>query len=595
MVTRSPALIQRLVQVAATAAAAGHGRKEAVYAAACAELGMSRPTLMRALSDVAVRGDRKRRVDAGQVSLTREDAILISAMLMESLRKNGKRILSVAQAVDILRRNNEVKAEFLDPASSEVRQLSASAIARGLRTHGMHPDQLLRPAPAVEMQSLHPNHVWQIDASLCVLYYLKAGSDRESGLQVMRSSVFYKNKPANLKRIENDRVWRYVVTDHYSGAVWVHYVFGAESALNISESFIAAIQPSGDERRPVHGVPRIVMMDMGSANTSAVFLNLLKRLQVEPIAHAPENARATGQVEKAQDLVERSFESGLRFQPVATLDELNAQAAVWMTWFNGTQRHTRHGHTRYAMWATIRDEQLRLAPSVEMCRLLLTHQPESRKVNDRLRVEFGGQGREWDVSGIPRVMVGEKVMVTWNPYRDDEVYVVDADADGHEVLHPARLVERNAAGFAVTANVIGEDYKRPADTVADQHRKEVERAAMDAATLEEAEAKRKAKALPFGGRIDPHRGLEEQTASTAYIPRQGTALETTARISAAPERVLARFELARALVDLGVEMTPERNAQVAAWYPDGVPESQLEDLKRRLTTRATLRVVGGGN
>jgi hypothetical protein len=178
----------------------------------------------------------------------------------------------------------------------------------------------------------------------------------------MRSSVFYKNKPANLKRIENDRVWRYVVTDHYSGAVWVHYVFGAESALNISESFIAAIQPSGDERRPVHGVPRIVMMDMGSANTSAVFLNLLKRLQVEPIAHAPENARATGQVEKAQDLVERSFESGLRFQPVASLDELNAQAAVWMTWFNGTQRHTRHGHTRYAMWATIRDEQLRLAP-----------------------------------------------------------------------------------------------------------------------------------------------------------------------------------------------------------------------------------------
>jgi hypothetical protein len=401
MVTRSPALIQRLVQVAADAAAAGHGRKEAVYAAACAELGMSRPTLMRALSDVAVRGDRKRRVDAGQVSLTRDDAILISAMLMESLRKNGKRILSVAQAVDILRRNGEVKAEFLDPASGEVRPLSASAIARGLRTHGMHPDQLLRPAPAVEMQSLHPNHVWQIDASLCVLYYLKTGADRESGLQVMRSSVFYKNKPANLKRIENDRVWRYVVTDHYSGAVWVHYVFGAESALNISESFIAAIQPSGDERRPVHGVPRIVMMDMGSANTSAVFLNLLKRLQVEPIAHAPENARATGQVEKAQDLVERSFESGLRFQPVASLDELNAQAAVWMTWFNGTQRHTRHGHTRYAMWATIRDEQLRLAPSVEMCRLLLTHQPESRKVNDRLRVEFGGQGREWDVSGIP--------------------------------------------------------------------------------------------------------------------------------------------------------------------------------------------------
>ena len=44
---------------------AGYGRKEVVYAAVCAELGMSRSMLMRVLSDVAVRGDRKCWVDAG--------------------------------------------------------------------------------------------------------------------------------------------------------------------------------------------------------------------------------------------------------------------------------------------------------------------------------------------------------------------------------------------------------------------------------------------------------------------------------------------------------------------------------------------------
>jgi hypothetical protein len=51
MATRSPALIERLVQIAQAAAQAQHGGKEAVYAAACTELGMSRATLLRALKE----------------------------------------------------------------------------------------------------------------------------------------------------------------------------------------------------------------------------------------------------------------------------------------------------------------------------------------------------------------------------------------------------------------------------------------------------------------------------------------------------------------------------------------------------------------
>jgi hypothetical protein len=180
-----------------------------------------------------------------------------------------------------------------------------------------------------------------------------------------------------------------------------------------------------------------------------------------------------------------------------------------------------------------------------------------------------------------------------NPYRDDEIYVVDHDAAGREQLHAAPLVERTDAGFSVTANVIGEEYRRAPRTIADDHRDEVELAATDSATLDEAAAKRKARAPSFGGRIDPTRGLDEATEGTAYMPRRGTALDITTRITAAPERTLARFELARALVDRGVEMTPERHQLVASWHPDGVPESGLDDLVRRLTTRPTLRVVGG--
>lgn len=591
----SPALMQRLVDIGRTAEAAGHGNKEPIYAAACAELGLSRATLLRRIKEVTMKTDRKQRSDAGAVTLGRAEAVLISAMLMESMRKNRKRLMSIGQAVDVLRRNGEVMAARTDAGTGELLPLSDSAIARALRQYGLHPDQLQAPEPCAELRSLHPNHVWQIDASLCVLYYLNSSNPREAGLQIMRQSVFYKNKPANLKRIENDRVWRYLVTDHYSGTIWPHYVLGAESAVNIAEAFIAAIQRKPDARDPMHGVPFILMMDMGSANTSGTFTNLLRRLRVDPLPHAPENARATGQVEKAQDIVERSFEASLRFKPVDGLDAINAASQMWARWFNGTQIHTRHASARYALWQTIREDQLRIAPAVDMCRMLLTHTPELRKVSPKLRVEFGGQGREWDVAKVPGVMVGEKLAITYNPYRDTEVWVVDTDAAGAEQLHAAPLVAKNEAGFAETANVIGEDYRRPAATVADANRQAVELAAMDAQTTAEAEAKRKAKALPFGGRIDPYKGLEEATSGLRYLPRKGTDLATATQLGKPTERLLTRFEAAKELAARGVAMSPERNALVAQWHPEGVPESALDELQRRLTVRNGLRVVGGDN
>lgn len=155
----NPVLTHRLVQVAQSAAAAVSGGKQAVYGAACAELGISPATLHRYLKKVTVKPERKQRSDAGDVSLTREEAIAVSAMLMVSHRKNNKRLMSIGQAVEVLRANGEVRAERIDPATGEVSPLSDSAIARALRSFSLHPDQLNRPAPAVELKSLHPNHV----------------------------------------------------------------------------------------------------------------------------------------------------------------------------------------------------------------------------------------------------------------------------------------------------------------------------------------------------------------------------------------------------------------------------------------------------
>lgn len=584
----NPVIVSRLVQVLQAAQAAPRG-KQAIYAAACAELGMSTSTLYRHLGKITVKPERKKRSDAGEVSLSRDEAVAISAALMVSHRKSNKRLMSIGQAVEVMRANGEVRAERTDPATGEVMPLSDSAIARALRHYGLHPDQLNRPTPAVELKSLHPNHVWQVDASLCVLYYLNARTEAESGLQVMERDKFYKNKPANLKRIEADRVWSYEITCHYSSAIYLQYVMGAESGTNLAECFISAIQQR--EGDPFHGVPFVLMMDMGSANTSGLFTNLARRLQVKTIAHAPGNARATGQVEKARDIIERSFESGLRLRPVRDLAELNAQAQRWARWFNATKVHTRHGKTRYDAWMTISPEQLRVAPPVEVCQALLTETPETRKVTDFLTVSY--KGREFDVRGVPNVMVGEKLHITLNPWVLDAAMVVDQDADGNEVLHSIPLVARDEAGFRADGNVIGEDWKRPADTQLEANRKEVGRFAYDASTDAEAEAKRKAKATPFGGRIDPGKVIDQAPERT-FLPRRGTDLQTTVATHKAPTRVLTGFEAAAELRRMGLEMTREITASLRAWYPDGVPEDQLPELHARLTVRSGLRVVAGG-
>lgn len=587
----NPVIVGRLAQVHQAAQAAPRGGKQAIYAAACAELGMSTATLHRHLGKITVKPERKKRSDAGDVSLTRDEAVAISAALMTSHRKSNKRLMSIGQAVEVMRANREVRAERADPATGELVPLSDSAIARALRHYNLHPDQLNRPTPAVELKSLHPNHVWQVDASLCVLYYLNARTEAESGLQVMERDKFYKNKPANLKRIEADRVWSYEITCHHSSSVYLQYVMGAESGTNLADCFINAIQKR--EGDPFHGVPFVLMMDMGSANTSGLFTNLARRLQVKTIPHAPGNARATGQVEKTRDLIERSFESGLRLRPVRDLAELNAQAQRWARWFNATKVHSRHGKTRSEAWMTITADQLRVAPPVEICQALLTESPETRKVTDFLTVSY--KGREFDVRSVPNVMVGEKLHITLNPWVLDAAMVVDTDADGNEVLHSIPLVVRDDAGFRTDANVIGEDWKRPADTQLEANRKEVDRFAYDAATDAEVEAKRKAKAVPFGGRIDPGKVIDQAPERT-FMPRRGTDLApavTTTR-TAAPERVLNGFEAAAELRRRGLEMTREITANLRAWYPEGVPEGELDALHARLTVRSGLRVVAGG-
>ncbi len=589
-------LTERLVAIALAARQAGQGRKGAIYDAACQELGMSRATLARKIKEVAVMAPRKRRSDAGQSALTFDEAKLISAALMETTRKNDKRLYSIKDAVTMLRANNAIRAEFLDMETGELRPLSESTIHRALRMYGLHPDQLLAPAPVTEMASRHANHVWQIDASLCTLYYLGNGA---KGLQGMEGQVYYKNKPGNLERVSANRVWRYVVTDHASGWVYVEYVLGAESGENLCSVFINAMQERGGADM-MHGCPVMIVTDPGAAMTGALFRNLCRALGISLVINAVGNARAKGQVENANNLVETKFEPGLKLRPVASLDELNTLAKAWRENFNATEIHRRHGQSRSLVWMTIRADQLIKAPPVAVCRELAVAEPESRKVTPKLRVSF--HGREYDVSTVPDVMVHQKVMVTRNPWRDDAAQVVLVGEDGRDVFHVVHEVFKDELGFSEKAAVFGESFKRHADTPAQTALKDIEQLVTGTDSQAAAEATRKAKSLPFGGQFDPYKHIDDTTLPT-YLPRRGTAHDLVApKLELPPLSLVEAAKQIKPKVEAaGSEWTADRFRWLQQRYPSGVPQEQLDTIVAELSgSRAShqkplqlLRAAGG--
>lgn len=578
----SAVLTEKLVAVAQAARCAGYGGKGAIYETACRELGLSYATLQRKLKEVAVTTRRKRRSDAGQSALTREEAELISATLMESARKNDKRLYSIPDAVTALRANNLIRAEQLDMETGEVRLLSESTIHRALRMYGLHPDQLLAPAPVTELASRHPNHVWQIDASLCVLYYLRPSADsKDNGLRVMDHAQFYKNKPRNVARIASDRVWSYEITDHTSGWIYVEYVMGAESGENLCSVLINAMQDRGGADM-MHGVPRILMLDPGSANTAAMTRNLCRSLGIEMEVHKAGSARVTGQVENARNIIERKFETGLKFRPVGSLDELNACAREWRMFFNDSAVHRRHEKTRSAAWMSIRADQLIKAPSIEVCRELAVAAPESRKVSPKLSVSF--RGREYDVSTVLGVMVHEKLMITRNPWRDNAAQVVLIGEDGREVFHVVSEIVKDEFGFRESAAMIGEEFKRHADTPAQTALKKIEQIVTGTDSQVAAEAARKAKALPFGGQFDPYKHITDAELTT-YLPRRGTAHDLVApKVELPPLSLVEAAKQIKPKVEAsGGEWTADRFRWLQQRYPDGVPQEQLDTIVAELT------------
>jgi hypothetical protein len=589
-------------QAARECAEAPWGQTGAIVqrAANVLNLSVQRTTTLisKASRDLGLSESRKRRSDAGQSAISDSDLLLISGTMTHD-RRAGKWMLSCQDAIDMLFEGGKLGL-----------RLSASHVNRLLRERGMHPEQISRPTPSTRMRTEHINAMWQIDASVCVLYKTPKGEL----VLLEEDGVHYKNKLHNYTRVMNDLLVRYVGAEHASGAIGTRFYLGGETtenALDFLMWLMTQRQDVGGQPMPFHGVPYMLYTDQGSAFKSGPFANFCRAMEIDLQHHKPRNSRATGLVENAQNLVERGLESRLRFlDPESiTVARLNALAELWMHAYNGTRKHSRHGMTRYAAWATIGSQHLRLAPSMEIMRALPASMAKTRTVTSDMRVTYAlkGQGsQDYDLRYVPGLSAGDKVFVTVNPFDAPNVRVGVTDRETGEIVwHQVEPTAKGFMGYDASAPVAGKEFKSMPTTPAQQLRQAVDAQAYakdgKAATAAEVEAAQRDKVAPYLGQFDPLADIKAKAASLpTYMQRPGTAHE-----AAAPSVEAARLSVAEACKRIKQALGELYDAGTYAWLTErygaaGVPEDVVKQMisarrDQQNTTPGTtgLRAVGG--
>lgn len=562
---------------------AKHGTKSTLIKEASLFLNCSNDTIYKRLNELGLVKSRKSRSDKNNSKISKEECLKISGMLRSSRRDTDKKLLPMSAAIDILKANGDLSSDVSD-----------AHLGRMLKKYNVHPEQLNRPTPHTPQRSRHPNHVWEFDVSVCVLFYMKGNT----GMNIMPKDEFYKNKPENIERIKKERVLRYLVTDHFSGSFYVEYfVTSGENSETLFHFLMNAFNKHHKED-PFYGVPFIIKLDKGTANMSHMIMNLLGLLGIQVITHEAGNPRAKGQVEKTHDIVECHFEGRLRFVKIDNVIQLNEHAHQWMRSFNSKKIHTRHKKPRYGLWQMIKQDQLRIAPDREVCkRILQVKKPVMRPVNGDLTISFAipGMGSlDYCVKDFELLNVGDKVIVWENPYSTPNVTIEFNNSEGKKNVYEVAPIERDVAGFDVHSPYIAEDYKAKPDTPADTQRKQSNFETYGVLTEKEVKDVRKKGAVAFGGQINPFADTKKDKP-VQYMDRKGhhvtfdaPHIKTTTRLSwtAVGKRIVKQFGLKSAVMKSIGDDFKQR-------FPDGIPKDELPNYMQEVMSERKASIKAG--
>ncbi|CAN2041049.1 Integrase catalytic domain-containing protein [Candidatus Magnetomoraceae bacterium gMMP-15] len=531
---------------------APYGTKENVLKHFMSMTGYSRVTLLRHAKKNGYHSGRKTRRDKGKTKVNKEQIEFVTGLIHLSARKKKGTIMPVGVALEIAEDSGVIKKG----------QISRARMSAILRERNMNAKAINAPDPKIQMRSKHPNHVHIFDASICIQYYLKNGK-----ISLMRENEYYHNKPQNFAKVKTKLI-RYVLADHFSHSIFVKYYNGqGESQEMLYDFLISAWKGGKHEKFPFHGVPFFVLMDKGAANTSKAVLEFLKRLEIDIPDSLPNNPGRQGSAEVLQSIVERNFESKLRFQPATSIQVLNEWAVDWCAYYNGTKKHRRHKKTRTQCWLQITKEQLRELPAEDILHDLFAEPEVERTVSSRYSIDF--RTKEYNIRHIPELVPTKtKVKVVLRPYHFPEVKVIHNDTE--YLVQPIGTV---AGGFREDAAIIGEEHKSMPKSKIQNIKEKAENLAYG--------EDRKKDDVPYKNSLNIF-GNHAEKVKVDFLPRMGTPIETGQEIM---DKEIPIIELLKEINEDYGPIAPEYNRKIREEYGKTITLTEKKKILAELAER----------
>ena len=508
----------------------------------------------------------------------------IAGLVICGDRANGKRPMCIKDAVKRWEANGEGIA---DPETGEITMPSVETISRAMRRYGCHPDQLRVASPSVRMRTEYPNRLWQADASVCVLYRIR-GTGK---IGLMKEESYNEKKPENLIKIRNTRIVRYIVVDHCSGNFYLRYEQAAgEDAKGFLDTLIDAMTDRGPQD-VMHGVPEILYTDPGPGPASSLVTGFCGQMGITPAQHVPGRARATGSVEKCQDIVECKFESRLRFLEVPDVAQLQALADRWRRHFCATAIHTRTKKTRNDVWLSIPAEKLRTVEADVMHSIAAWGEVRCQVKDDftisaDTRTHYGVRRYDLRELGYHGLQVRDSVSVRLNPYKAPSIIAVIEKPDGEKLSFEVPPMQFDGAGFDLGAPAFGEGFKAMPKTRAEKTLETIKKEAYGVQSVEEAEKMRRAGKPAYAG-IDIMADIKE---APIYLKKAGTPLQVEEQRADVPPMKRLSFALMMRRDHPDV-WRDDNTDECAEWlrtrYPDTVPGNEIEAVIERMREKFT--------
>lgn len=503
----------------------------------------------------------------------------IAGLVVCGDRANGKRPMCIKDAVKRWEANGEGIA---DPETGEVTMPSVETISRAMRRYGCHPDQLRVASPSVRMRTEYPNRLWQADASVCVLYRIRGTGN----IGLMKEESYNEKKPENLIKIRNTRIVRYIVVDHCSGNFYLRYEQAAgEDAKGFLDTLIDAITDRGPQD-VMHGVPEILYTDPGPGPASSLVTGFCGQMGITPAQHVPGRARATGSVEKCQDIVECKFESRLRFLEVPDVAQLQVLADRWRRYFCATAIHTRTKKTRNDVWLSIPAEKLRTVEADVMHSIAAWGEVRCQVKDDftisaDTRTHYGVRRYDLRELGYHGLQVRDSVSVRLNPYKAPSIIAVIEKPDGEKLSFEVPPMQFDGAGFDLGAPAFGEGFKAMPKTRAEKTLEAIKKEAYGVQSVEEADKMRRAGKPAYAG-IDIMADVKE---APVYLKKAGTPLPLEEKKADVPPMKRLSFALMMRRDHPDV-WRDDNTDECAEWlrtrYPDTVPGNEIEAVIERM-------------